>query len=176
MLSKEIFVDGGSYDGNSAIDFSNWLLAPEAGYVYAWEPDYTNIEKCKKLFEKSNLKYELIPKGLWNVSDILKFRLEGTASSISKEGDVEVEVDCIDNVISSEVTFIKMDIEGAEYNALLGASNTIKKYKPKLAICVYHKPEDIWEIPLLIHELNPEYQLYLRHYSFADNETVLYAI
>lgn len=69
-----------------------------------------------------------------------------------------------------------MDIEGSEMEALKGAENTIGKYKPRLAICVYHKPEDIIEIPLKILELNPEYKLYLRHYSYIHTETVLYAI
>ena len=69
-----------------------------------------------------------------------------------------------------------MDIEGAEYQAILGAKKIIDKYKPKLAICVYHKPEDIWELPWLIHKINQEYKFYLRHYSFGDVETVLYAL
>lgn len=69
-----------------------------------------------------------------------------------------------------------MDIEGAEYKALLGAEKTIKKYKPKLAICIYHKPEDVWEIPMLIHKINPNYRFYVRHYSLTTPETILYAI
>lgn len=69
-----------------------------------------------------------------------------------------------------------MDIEGAEINALKGAEKTIKGYKPKLAICVYHKKEDIWEIPKLILSYVPEYKLYLRHYSPFKDETVLYCV
>jgi hypothetical protein len=82
----------------------------------------------------------------------------------------------LDSIIDDKITFIKMDIEGAEYNAILGAHNTITKYRPKLAISIYHKPEDIWEIPSLILKMNPEYKLYLGHYSIAAAETVLYAI
>ena len=69
-----------------------------------------------------------------------------------------------------------MDIEGAELEALKGAKETIKRNHPKLAICVYHKPEDIVDIPKFILELDPEYKLYLRHYSDNAGETVLYAI
>ena len=69
-----------------------------------------------------------------------------------------------------------MDIEGAELEALKGARNTILKDKPDLAICVYHKNEDIIEIPRYILELDPEYELYLRHYDLAEYETVLYAV
>lgn len=67
-----------------------------------------------------------------------------------------------------------MDIEGAGESALRGCAETIKKYKPKLAICVYHKPEDIFEITEYILYLNPDYKLWLRHYTNLVNETVLY--
>jgi hypothetical protein len=68
-----------------------------------------------------------------------------------------------------------MDIEGAELNALKGARRIIEEQTPKLAICVYHKPKDIWEIPQLILDICPRYKFYLRHYSFSPTETVLYA-
>lgn len=118
----------------------------------------------------------MIPKGLWSEKKELRLKSGGTGSVISDDGDMVINVDCIDHVIKEQVTFIKMDIEGAEYEALLGARKTILKYKPKLAICVYHKAEDIWKLPGLIHQFNPEYVFYFRHYSFADNETVLYAL
>ena len=68
-----------------------------------------------------------------------------------------------------------MDIEGAEQNALEGAKDIILRNKPKLAICLYHKPEDLWEIPLYIHSLVPEYKIYIRHHSHTNEETVMYA-
>ena len=74
------------------------------------------------------------------------------------------------------VTFIKMDIEGSEYNALLGARETIVKDRPKLAVSIYHKKEDIWTLPSLILEMVPDYKLFFGHYSIAAAETVLYAI
>ncbi len=118
----------------------------------------------------------MIPKGLWSEYAEMSFKSNGGSSSITEDGDVHIIADCIDRCIDAPVTFIKMDIEGAEYQAILGAKNIINKYKPKLAICVYHKPEDIWELPWLIHKINPEYKFYLRHYSFGDVETVLYAL
>ena len=72
-------------------------------------------------------------------------------------------------------TYIKMDIEGAEMEALLGAQGNIKNNKPKLAICLYHKPEDIIEIPHIILSINPDYKLAIRHYTTCNWETVLYA-
>lgn len=73
-------------------------------------------------------------------------------------------------------TFIKMDIEGAEKEALIGAEQIIRCHKPKLAICVYHKPEDIYVLPELINSFREDYRFYLRHYSNTIYETVLYAV
>lgn len=170
---KEVFVDGGCFDGNSSLDFYKWR---PGGYVYAWEPDAENRKECKKILEKNGVEYELIPKGLWSEEKELKFEMDGSSSRISESTGVLIQVDSIDRVINEPVTYIKMDIEGAEYQGILGAKEMISKYKPRLAICVYHKPEDIWELPLLIHQINPEYVFYLRHYSFGDVETVLYAL
>lgn len=69
-----------------------------------------------------------------------------------------------------------MDIEGSELEALKGAVKTIQRDKPRLAICLYHKPEDIVEIPRLIKNLVPEYKLYIRHYIPYHFDTVLYAV
>ena len=77
--------------------------------------------------------------------------------------------------VDEKITFIKMDIEGAEQKALHGAGKIIKKYRPKLAISVYHLPNDIIEIPLMIHNMVSEYQLFLRHHYSNHWETVLYA-
>ena len=97
-------------------------------------------------------------------------------SSTCSEGNDTVYLTSIDSVVKDErVTFIKMDIEGAELKSLMGAKNTITKNKPRLVICVYHKPEDICEIPEYILSLVPEYRFYLRHYCSVGSETVLYA-
>lgn len=79
-------------------------------------------------------------------------------------------------LLEQKVTFIKMDVEGAELEALKGAEATIKRDKPRCAICVYHKPEDIDTITEYLHKLVPEYKFYMRHYSLCDYETVLYAV
>ena len=174
---REIFVDGGCFDGNSSIDFVNWLSKSGGeGHIYAWEPDELNRRNCIQALEEIHIDYQMIPKGLWSEYAEKNFKSSGGSSSIFEEGDINVVVDSIDNCIDKPITFIKMDVEGAEYQALLGAKRVIKEYKPKLAICIYHKLEDIWELPWLIHTINPEYKFYLRHYSFGDVETVLYAL
>ncbi len=73
-------------------------------------------------------------------------------------------------------TFIKLDVEGAELETLKGAERTIKEYKPRLAISIYHKPSDIYEIPELLMEYRSDYKFYIRHYTSYVWETVLYAI
>ena len=121
-----------------------------------------------------------MPYGAWDETARLSFQsgLRG-ASYIddANSSDDYIDVIQIDSLMNKEeVTFIKMDIEGAELKALKGAKNIILRDKPKLAISIYHKPEDIVEIPLFIKELVPEYKLYIRHYSNDSIETVLYAV
>lgn len=172
---KEIFVDGGAYDGDTSVDFLKWY-GKNDGKIFVWEPDKENLKKCRTKLEYGGVQYEMIEKGLWDKKEKLRFSSDGTGSAVSESGEVVIDADSIDNCMNSPVTFVKMDVEGAEYKALLGAEKIIRKYKPKLAVCIYHKPEDIWEIPSLIHSFNQDYTYYLRHYSFADNETVLYAL
>ena len=86
-----------------------------------------------------------------------------------------VPVYSIDSFLNGEpLTFLKADIEGFELNMLKGACQTIARYKPDLAICLYHKASDIYEIPLYLHSLVPEYHMYLRHHLHDYSETVLY--
>ena len=89
-----------------------------------------------------------------------------------------IDITSIDKFISDNkiehVDFIKMDIEGAELSALKGLEETIKKFKPKLAICVYHKGKDIFEIPEYLISIFPEYNFYLKHNTDGFGDTVLY--
>ena len=87
------------------------------------------------------------------------------------------EVKKLDDVLSDkDITFIKMDIEGAEVEALKGAENIIRNKKPKLAICLYHRTSDFWTIPEMLHKMNPNYKFgVMHHYKYNCWETVLYA-
>lgn len=155
--------------------------------IYCFELDekcIASLENLKKDLQLNNL--EIINKGAWHKRDILTFSSNPTqgASRIidCKNGKFEndeiytVNTIDIDSVVCEDVTFIKMDIEGAELNALKGAKEVIKKNKPKLAICVYHKNEDIIDIYDYITKLVPEYKVYLRHHNVSGTETVLYAV
>ena len=72
------------------------------------------------------------------------------------------------------LSFIKLDVEGMEYDTLLGARQTIAQYRPKIAVCVYHKPDDLFRIYSLLRDINPDYMFKLRHHSSLLMETVLY--
>lgn len=174
---NEVFIDGGGLDGMNSVQFAQWSNN-EYSEIYIFDPDKKCGEKIERNIEKYGLKnVTFIPKGLSDKDETLRFISDGMGSStISDQGSDTVDVTSIDNVLKGrKATFIKMDIEGAEYAALIGAQETIKKWHPKLAICVYHKATDIIEIPKLILGMNPGYKLYLRHYTSCDWETVLYA-
>lgn len=172
----EVFVDGGSMDGSDSINFIKWCKGRYKA-VYAFEPDKEN---CQKIYKNltGHTGITVLETGLWSDSKDLHF-ISGHSENcaVSEQGTDVIRVTSIDQCIEKDtVTFIKLDIEGSELQALKGAEKVIKKYKPKLAVCVYHKPQDILDIPQKILELNPDYQLFLRHYSYVNTETVLYAI
>lgn len=190
MSKNEIFVDGGAFVGDTLISFMQKFENKFTKY-YAFEPDSANFKKLNQEISKMNLRNIFVfPKGLWSQSGVLDFAMgRGFSSSLCeasslspedrvyyiKDEIISIQVDTIDN-LCPDATFIKMDIEGAELEALKGAAETIRRNRPKLAICVYHKPEHLFEIPLYIHSLVPEYRLYLRHHSELETETVLYAV
>lgn len=102
---------------------------------------------------------------------------KGMNQKVTEKGTHKIPADTIDHLLKNEkVSFIKMDIEGAEMEALKGAAEVIKANKPGLAISIYHKPNDFYEIPLYIMALVPEYRLYVRHHSCFFADTVLYAV
>lgn len=173
---KEVFLDIGGYDGMTSLYFSKWCKSDS--YVYIFEPDKENIEKCHNNLKDKLMNYKIIEKGVWDKITYLKFKSwKNQFSKVSDVGEKEILVTTIDDELwEKNVTFIKMDIEGSELHALLGAEKTIVKNKPKLAISIYHKPEDIWEIPDVILQYNSSYKLYLRHYSLYEYDTVLYAL
>lgn len=178
FAEKEVFVDAGSKDLVTAKKLRDY--ADKIEKIYAFEPDPDNYKKCLKnreWFEHGTV--ELIPYGTWSEKKTLCFSATADGSShITDDGECRVNVITIDEVVSdsSKVTFIKMDVEGSELESLKGAKNIIRRDRPKLAICIYHKPEDSVTIPLYIKSLVPGYKLYIRHHSNGAGETVLYAM
>lgn len=174
LSTNEVFVDGGGYTGDTMkVFFSKVGICKK---YFAFEPETKNFEKLKKRSAQfQNVKIYKI--GLGSCECNLSFQAcEKSSSRLVENGNEIIKVNALDNIIDCKVTYIKMDIEGAEYEAILGARRLIEKYNPKLAISIYHLKEDYIRIPLLIHELVPEYKLYIRHHSDLDYDTVLYAV
>jgi FkbM family methyltransferase len=140
------------------------------------EPSKENLilaEENLKNFQNVNF----ISKGLSNQKDTLRFDTgSGSASSISENGTIEIEVDTLDSLVNEKVTFIKMDIEGAEALAIEGMKNHIINDYPKMAISVYHKVDDLWKIPEQILAIRDDYDIYIRHYTEGTDETVMFFI
>jgi FkbM family methyltransferase len=175
---NDIFVDCGAFTGDTVLGFCR-KVNEIYNKIYAIEPDDHNYEHLKKTVKDNEIKsIQLVKAGCWSEKAKLNFKSEGILSNINDEnGDFTVVVDTIDNIVQNDaVTFIKMDIEGSELEALRGARDTILKNKPNLAICVYHKPEDLITIPEYIYSLMPEYKFYLRHHQFISWDTVIYAV
>lgn len=174
------FIDGGAYDGDTLVTMLKLGIRCDA--VASFEPDLQNFNKLVEYSRKNRSRIAeenyLFPCAVWSKTEYLKFNSESTeASSISEEGTNTILGVAIDDIIPSfKPNFIKMDIEGAEIEGLHGAKDTIKEFRPRLGICVYHKPEHLWEIPLLIKAWNCNYKFYLRSHGNNGFDLVLYTI
>lgn len=174
----EVFIDAGCFDCGTVQQFVD-LSKGRYRHIYSFEPDAASYRRCMGICkEKQYRNYTLLNKGLWSSETELHFCNEGTAlSKVSEAAQNVIEVTTLDQILKNEkVTWIKMDIEGAELPALKGSEQIIREQKPKLAISIYHKAEDFADIPAWILSLVPEYKLYYRHYSLYKYETILYAM
>lgn len=172
-----VFVDGGAYIGDTV-----QVLIQKSGNrfkkVYAFEPDAINYQKLVAAYAEDD---RIVPinAGLGKCHQEMHFIVNETNSEggrVAEEGGETIIIESIDECIKDKVSFIKLDVEGFEMDTLHGAEKTIKSYKPTLTICLYHKAEDLYEIPSFIHSLVPEYKLYVRHHTKGVAETVLYAV
>ena len=167
------FLDGGGYVGDTATEvIKNY---PDFKKIWLIEPIPENIRiATRELGHFKNI--EFLTCGVSDKKETLYFNEEKSFSTIYGKGTQSVEVDTIDNIVKERVDFIKLDIEGAEQDAIEGAKETIKSYKPILAICIYHKAEDWYIIPQKVLEIESEYEIYIRHYMEGIFETVMYFI
>ncbi len=173
MSENETFVDAGVFDGKTTLEFAR-LVKNNYNAVLLFEPDTKSYRISKKTLEASGKKRcYIFDEGLFSEKKIVRFTNTGDGGSrIDMQGESidEIKVVALDDKIKEiecikEVTFIKMDIEGSEAEALIGAKEILKKDKPKLAVCLYHKWEDIYDIPKLVKSIRPDYKIYIRHYN-----------
>lgn len=169
----EVFVDVGGFDGFTSLEFMK--ICPEYKGVYFFEPEKKNMDVARsRLSDHENIHF--LQKGLSDKKDIVRFSIGGSASVISDDGEVEIEVDALDNMVDGAVSFIKMDIEGGEGLAIEGARKTIEQSHPRLALCVYHKADDMWKIAEQVLSIRSDYNIYLRHYTEGVTETVMFFV
>ncbi|MCD7872899.1 MAG: FkbM family methyltransferase [Clostridiales bacterium] len=161
LSDDEIIVDAGAYDGDTIREFITFT-GGKYKHIHALEPDEKNFFKLKR--STSSMKgVSLYNTAAWSKKEILNFaKKSGRNSKLSSAG-TPVNACDIDSLVSGKITMIKMDIEGAEMEALCGCENKIKEYSPKLYVCAYHRNEDMFAIPLKIWEMNPKYKIYFRH-------------
>lgn len=177
------FVDCGCLDCHTSYLFVDWCKG-EYSKIFAFEPDPISYSKCgENLTQRKIRDFHLIQAGvsdhdgkasfrfgLYNSSHILK------SEECTGEKTVTVPITTIDDTVGDErIGFIKMDIEGAEFDALHGTKRVITRDKPLMAISVYHQIGDMIAIMDYLHQLVPEYRFWLRHYNIGTDDTVLYA-
>lgn len=176
---KEVFIDGGAYTGDTIEEFIDWTKG-NYKHIYSFEPQRDKAEIIKKNLWKYNGKVSFFERGLWSCETELGFKDGDTDFSGKIVDGVDstnyIKTVAVDDIVKEKVTFIKMDIEGAEIEAIKGAKNIILRDKPKLAICIYHKLSDLYEIPRILHEMIPEYKFYVRHNGLRVYGTILYAM
>ena len=176
--SGEFVIDGGACLGDTACAFSNAVGVN--GRVFAFEPVKNHIDTLRYNIDQFALKNVIcMPFGLSDrhiEADLVELNQYSPGFSTI---DKFVPLRRLDDLVISgdipKVDFIKLDIEGSELQALLGARQSIEKYRPKLAISVYHKPNDLFEIIHFIRSNFPFYELFIEHYTIHLEETVLYA-
>ena len=164
-LEDEVFVDCGSFQGDTIPSFtSHWNS--RFRHIFALEPDPQNRDVLETVIERLGLsdRASIMPYAVGERNEMVSFASSGTVTSqIAANGSISVEsrrLDAIDWPLTP--TFIKMDIEGAEPQAILGARDLLLRDQPILAACTYHRSEHLWQIPNLIHSLAPEYNLFLQ--------------
>lgn len=181
LHDREVFVDCGAYDGDTLRDFTRALKDHNGSEtfrkIYAFEPNEEPFATLLRNYGSSD-SVICIRKGVWNEKATLRFSSDRLRSSkLSDSGDVSIEVDRMDDMIPyAEPTLMKMDLEGSELAALEGGRDLINKHAPKIAVCVYHKNNDLFLIPAFIESLDVSYNLHLRAHESKSSEIVLYCI
>lgn len=172
------FINCGSYDGDTIRSLNTYCGTIDA--LICFEPDNDNFQALsqylKSYSERIAKNIISIPCGVYDKEAKIRFESNEMDSSISDTGNSFIQCVALDDIFPNfDPTFISMDVEGVELEALKGAEQLIKKNKPDLAIAIYHTPKHSWEIPLWIHGLDSGYKMYMRNYTGYVYETVLYA-
>lgn len=173
---NEVYVDLGAYNGDTIKELLEFTRGKYAS-IYALEPDRKNFKKLAKFVDGMNHVYAYNA-AAWCIDCELPFAAKaGRQSAITADSENFVTARSVDSILEKKpASIIKMDVEGFEREAIWGSAYTIAHYSPKMMVSLYHRNEDIFELPLLIKSLNPDYKLYIRHQLYIPAwETNLYA-
>lgn len=177
---QEHFADLGAYNGDTIRELLHYTDGSFAS-ITTMEPDRRNFRKLQAYAEKAlsgQGHVTLVSAGAWCCDEEQVFAAKaGRNSRLSKDG-IPTQMRALDSVLQgAPCTFLKLDVEGAELNALAGARDTITRFHPKINCAVYHRTEDLFRLPLYLHENWPGYRLYLRHHPYVPAwDTNLYAV
>lgn len=177
--SYRTYADFGAYNGDTVSELLSYQ--PRLERIFALEPDRRSYKKLITRAEQEGFADRLsaLQAGAWCENCTRSISDEGSRNSHLVEGSGKL-VECVapDSLLDgADVDYIKYDVEGAEYEALIGSRQTIERCSPDLALSLYHRGEDIWKLPLLVHQLNPSYKLYLRRPPYIPPwDLCLYAI
>jgi len=181
LSASEVLVDCGAFDGDSIRLFLE-KTAGRFARIHAFEPDAGNIAALSAylgtLPGETAARIEVQRCALGRRDGFVRFQAEGTVGSrVSGEGTVDIPSRTLDSALAGAVpTIVKMDIEGAEIDAIAGAARIAVECRPILAVCAYHRCGDLWTLPGVLKAANPEYRIFLRRYAEECWETVYYAI
>ena len=169
------FVDGGAYNGDTYLELCG-MTDVETAYLF--EPDVVNFAHLTRHVAQTGRKARCLPLGLADSYRILRFNAgSGEGAAISETGTAHIAVTALDDVLHGHaVDFIKLDVEGAELQALRGAHKLIQRSRPVLALSLYHCPQDLWELPLACADLCEDYRFHVRQHYFNSFDSVLYAV
>lgn len=179
ICDDDIVLDCGAFNGNSSLSLAR--QCDDGGRVYAFEPNPSVFNILKDNIESySQQNIYPVNLGVSESKGKIRFRSAGAASNFDPNGNIEVDTISIDEFVEEhqleKIDFLKFDVEGSELNALKGATKTIRKYRPKIAISVYHLHQDLWLLTSYILKLCSWYKVYLKHNAVHDGEIVLFAV
>jgi FkbM family methyltransferase len=177
--AREVFVDCGAFTGDTLQAFLRHHRAPHA--LHAFEPEPANLNALRdwRSRQSHDLRDRIHVHAYAAAArrQRLRFQSDGVGSAVDEQGSMEVEGVTLDEELNGEpVTFMKMDIEGAEPDAIDGAADLIARCRPVLAICVYHRQEHIYTIPNKLGALVEDYLFYIRRYGDEFGDIVCYAV
>jgi len=181
LRADELFVDCGAFDGDSLRPYLE-RTAGTGARALAFEPDPQSFARLSAFLgtlpSADRERVRALELAVGARRERLRFAGSGLLSAgFSEEGDVEVECVPLDEILAGEdPTYIKMDLEGAEPEALAGAALTLRRARPSMAVCVYHRPDHLWSLPLALRRALPEHSLHLRPHGYEGWDLVCYAV